>query len=141
MHNQREELMQTARIGKEALVRVPNRMGVLTHVAKIVSDKGVDIEAVIATVDGPDAIIRLVTGDHQRTMDTLREHRLEPLESRVVMIEFENRPGALRHITEQLVSENIDLAYVYGTATAGAKKSLLIFSCTNNDRAVVVLNE
>lgn len=133
--------MQTARIGKEALVRVPNRMGVLTHVAKIVADKGVDIEAAIATVDGPDAIIRLVTGDHQRTMDTLREHRLEPLESRVVMIEATNRPGLLRHITEQLVSENIDLTYLYATAATGAGKSLIIFATNNNDRAVVVLNE
>lgn len=133
--------MQTARIGKEALVRVPNRMGVLTHVAKIVSDKGVDIEALIGTVEGADAVIRLVTGDHQRTMDTLREHRLEPLEARVVTIEATNRPGLLRHITEQLASENIDLTYVYATAATGAKKSLVIFSCTNNDRAVVVLNE
>lgn len=133
--------MQTARIGKEVVVQVPNRMGALTHVAKIVSDKGVDIEAAIATVDGTDAIIRLVTGDHQRTMDTLREHRLNPLESRVVMIEMANKPGSLRHITEQLASENIDLTYLYGTAAAGAGKSLVIFSSTNNDRAVVALNE
>lgn len=133
--------MKTARIGKEAVVKVPNRMGVLNQVARIVSDKGIDIEATVATVDGADAIIRLVTSDHLRTMDALREHRLNPLEARVVMIELANRPGLLRHITERLVSENIDLAYLYATALPGTDKCLVIFASTNNDRAVVVLSE
>lgn len=133
--------MQTARIGKEALVRVPNRMGALTRVAKIISDEGIDIEAIIATAEDSEAVIRLVTGNHQRTMDTLRGHGLNPLESRVVTIEVPNRPGSLRHITDRMVSENIDLGYLYATATAGAEKCLVIFASNNNDRAVVVLNE
>ncbi len=133
--------MRTASIGKEAVVQVPNRMGALTQVARIVSDKGIDIQAAVATVDGADAIIRLVTNDHQRTMDALREHNLNPLEARVVMVEVANRPGLLRHITERLVSENLDLAYFYATATTAAEKCLVIFASSNNDRAVVVLNE
>jgi hypothetical protein len=133
--------MKTAGIGKEAVVQVPNRMGAMAQVAKILSDKGIDIKAAIATVDGSNAVIRLVTGDHLRTMDALRENALNPLEARVVMIEAANRPGVLRHVTERLVSENIDLNYLYATATAGADKSLVIFASTNNDRAVVVLNE
>lgn len=133
--------MKTARIGKEAVVQVPNRMGVLTRVARLVSDKGIDIQAVVATVDGSDAIIRLVTDDHLRTMDVLRENDLKPQEARVVVVELANRPGLLRHITERLVSENLDLAYLYGSATTGADKCLVIFASNNNDRAVVVLNE
>lgn len=139
--NRKEERMQTARIGKEAVVQVPNRMGMLTRVARLVSDKGIDIQAVVATVDGTDAIIRLVTDDHQRTMDVLRENNLNPQEARVVVVEVANRPGLLRHIAERLVSENLDLAYLYGSATTAAEKCLVIFASNNNDRAVVVLNE
>lgn len=133
--------MSTARIGKEAVVQVPNRMGALTQVAKIVSDKGIDIAAAIATVEGANAMIRLVTGDHQRTMDALRERGLNPLETRVVLIEAANRPGVLRHLTEVLASERIDLNYLYATVATGADKSLIIFASTNNDRAVVVMND
>lgn len=133
--------MTKTRIGKEAVVRVANRIGVLTQVAKIVSDKGIDIEAAVATLEGDDAIIRLITNDHLRTMDALREHQLSPMEARVVVVELPHRPGMLRHITAKLASENIDLAYLYGTTIAGADKSLVILSSTNNDRAVVVLNE
>ena len=133
--------MRTARIGKEAVVQVPNRMGALTRVARFVSDKGIDIQAVVATVEGTDAIVRLVTDDHLRTMDALRENNLNPVEARVVMVEVANRPGLLRHITERLVSENIDLAYLYASATTASEKCLVIFATSNNDRAVVVLNE
>ena len=89
--------MRTASIGKEAVVQVPNRMGALTQVARIVSDKGIDIQAAVATVDGADAIIRLVTNDHQRTMDALRGHNLNPQEARVVMVEGESAGIAAAH--------------------------------------------
>ena len=133
--------MQTARIGKEAVVQVPNRMGVLHHVMRLVSDKGINIQAAVATLDGADAVVRLVTEDHLRTMDALREHDLDPQEARVVLVEVPSRPGLLRHITEQLLTENLDLAYLYATASADAGKCLVVFATTNNDRAVLVMNE
>jgi hypothetical protein len=133
--------MKTARIGKEAVVQVPNRMGMLNRVARLMSDKGIDIQAVVATLDGTDAVIRFVTDDHQRTMDVLRANDLNPQEARVVLVEVDNRPGLLRHVTERLIAENLDLAYLYASATANAEKCLLVFASNNNERAVVVLNE
>ena len=69
--------MIKARMAKEAIVRINNRMGVLAQVTKSLADMGLNIEAVIATVEGGDAIIRMVTGDHQRTVDALRDQRLD----------------------------------------------------------------
>ena len=92
--------MIKARMAKEAIVRMNNRIGVLAQVAKSLADKGLNIEAVIATVEGTDAVIRMVTGDHQRTVDALREQRLEVQEAKVVVAEVEHRPGLLREITE-----------------------------------------
>lgn len=133
--------MKTATIGKEAVVQVPNRMGMLNRVARLVSDKGIDIRAVVATLDGSDAVIRLVTDDHLRTMDVLRENNLNPQEARVVLVEVNNRPGLLRHITERLTNENLDLAYLYASATTAAEKCLVVFASNNNDHAAVLLNE
>ena len=74
--------MIKARMAKEAIVRINNRMGVLAQVTKNLADMGLNIEAVIATVEGTDAVIRMVTGDHQRTVDALRDQRLEVQEAR-----------------------------------------------------------
>ena len=131
--------MIKARMAKEAIVRINNRMGVLAQVTKSLADMGLNIEAVIATVEGGDAIIRMVTGDHQRTVDALRDQRLGVQEARVVVAEVEHRPGLLREITDKLARQHIDLSYLYGTAAGD--KCLVVFSSTNNDWAVKVLNE
>lgn len=47
----------------------------------------------------------------------------------------------LRHVTEKLAAQGIDLYHLYATATADQEKGLVIFSSTNNDRAVVLLNQ
>jgi hypothetical protein len=126
-------------MAKEAIVRTNNRPGALARVTKSVADKGINIEAVIATVDGADAVIRLVTSDHQRTINTLREQQLEVQETKVVVVEALHRPGLLQHITEKLARENMDLFYLYATA-AEADKCLIVLSSSNNEWAVMLLN-
>jgi hypothetical protein len=126
-------------MAKEAIVRINNQPGALARVTKSVADKGINIEAVIATAEGADAVIRLVTSDHQRTVNTLREQQLEVQETKVVVVEALHRPGLLQHITEKLAKENVDLFYLYATA-AEVDKCLVVLSSTNNEWAVMVLN-
>jgi len=131
--------MIKARMTKEVIVRMNNRIGVLAQVTKSLADMGINIEAVIGTLEGADVVIRMVTGDHQRTLDALRDQRLEVQEARVVAAEIAHRPGLLREITEKLARQHIDLTYLY--ATAAGEKCLVILSSTNNDWAVKVLND
>jgi hypothetical protein len=69
----------------------------------------------------------------------LREQHLEVQETKVVVVEALHRPGLLQHITEKLARENMDLLYLYATA-AEVDKCLVVFSSTNNEWAVMVLN-
>lgn len=131
--------MTKARMAQEAEVRMPNRVGALAEVSKIIADKGIDILAVVAWSEGEDAVIRMVTSDHLRAMDAFRAHDLKPNESRIVITEVPHKPGMLRHITELLAKEKIDLAYLYATA-ADHDKSLVALASSNNDHAVVLLN-
>jgi len=93
--------MIKARMAKEAIVRMNNRMGVLAQVTKSLADMGLNIEAVIATVEGAEAVIRIVTSDHQRTVDALRDQRLEVQEARVVVAEVEHLFFILTATTEK----------------------------------------
>ena len=131
--------MLKAKLAKEAIVRLNNRTGVLAQVTKNIAEKGINLEAVIATVNGADAVIQLVSSDHQRMMDSLREQQLEAQEARVILVEGENRPGLLQLITEKLARENIDVLYLYATAV-NVDKCLVVLSSVNNDWAVMVLN-
>ena len=131
--------MIKAKMAKEAIVRITNRTGALAQVTKSIAEKGINVEAVIATVDGADAVIQLVSSDHQRIMDSLCEQQLEAQEDKVILVEGEHRPGLLQIITEKLARENIDVLYLYATAV-DVDKCLVVLSSTNNEWAVMVLN-
>jgi hypothetical protein len=131
--------MIKAKMAKEAIVQVNNQTGVLAKVAKCIAEKSVKLEAVIATASGTDAVIQLVSNEHQRMMDALREQHWEVEEARVILAEGENRAGLLQYITERLAKENIDVLYLYAT-TVNVDKCLVVLSTVNNEWAVMVLN-
>jgi hypothetical protein len=131
--------MIKAKLAKEAIVRLNNRTGVLAEVAKSITDKGIKLEAIIATVGGTDAIIQVVSNEHLRMMDVLREQHWEVQEAKVILVECENRAGQLQFITEKLAQENIDVLYLYAT-TVKADQCLVVLSTVNNEWAVMVLN-
>jgi len=129
--------MLTARIAKEIVVRVPNRIGTLAQISKLVADKGFDLSAVCAFVEGKDAVIRLITEDNLRVSDALVENGFSLAEKEVVVVEVPHRPGMLRRVTEDMARADVDLVHMY--ATAVGDRSLLVFSSSNNERALVAL--
>lgn len=133
--------MLKARIAREVVIRLPNHVGLLAQLSKILSDKGIGIDAIGAWIEGNNAIVRLVTEDNLRVMDALRERSYDPREDEVVLTEAAHKPGMVRHIAEKLAENGIDLHHLYGSAAAEQARSLMVFSSTNNGHAMVLLNE
>lgn len=132
--------MLSTRQAKEVIVRMPNEIGALDRMAKAIADKGVNLIATSAWVEGQDAVIRLVTEDNLRVVDTLRGHGLQPREVDVLVVDVAHKPGMLRHVTGKLADAGIDIHHLYATAPAQQDRSLVVFASANNDRAMVVLN-
>lgn len=131
--------MLNARPAKEVVITLQNDVGALNDIAKIVADKGINVLATSNWVEGPRAIVHLVTDDNVRAGDALRAHNYNVREADVVVAEAPHRPGMLRHVTEKLAKEGIDIHHLYATATAAQETCLLVFATANNDRAVVRL--
>jgi hypothetical protein len=125
---------------KEVVVRMENDIGVLDGIAKTIADKGVNILAVSAWVEGAQGIIRLVTDDSVRVMDALRARKYDAREADVLVTEPSHKPGMLRHITEKLAHADIDIHHLYATASTTQGQCLVVFATANNDRAMVLLN-
>ena len=132
--------MMTAKAGKEIVLTVRNEIGVLANLAKALADKGINILAASAWVQGENGVIHLVTDDNLRATETLRPKGYQPRESDVVLTEVPHKPGMLRHLTESLAKEGVDIHHLYATAAAEAGNCLIVFSSANNDRAIVLLN-
>jgi hypothetical protein len=129
-----------ATFGKEIVLRTSNEIGVLADVCKSLSDRGINLLAAVGWVDGVYAVIRLVAEDHIRALDCLRE-RHQPREAGVVLVELNNRVGMLKSITDRLKSEGIDFHHLYASVLLGGEKCLVVFSSSNNERAVVALSQ
>ena len=132
--------MLTTRPAKEVVIRMQNEVGALDKMAKAISDKGANILAVCAWVEGAQAVIRLVTDDSVRVMDTLRAARYEAREADVLVTEAPHKPGMLHRIAARLAQGDIDIHHLYATGSITQEKCLVVFATANNDHALVLLN-
>ena len=132
--------MLKAELGKEILVTVVNDIGVLADITKAVAEKGISILAASCWVEGEKGIIHLVTDDNLRAGDALRKKKLDVKEMKVVLAELPHKPGMLKHLAETLSAAQIDIHHLYASADVNAPKCLLVFSSSDNDRAMVEIN-
>ena len=128
------------RPAKEVVIRIPNAIGTLDVIARTLADKGINILAVSAWVEGAQAVIRLVTDESVRVMDALRSQKYDAREGDVLVTEPAHKPGMLHRITEKLAQAQIDIHHLYATATSSQAQCMVVFSTANNDRAMVLLN-
>lgn len=132
--------MLKARQGKEVVVRTADEIGGLAKFSKIVAERGVNTLAMSAWVEGDEGVIRLVTDDTLRTTEALQEHGYNPEVRDVVLVDTPHKPGALRHLTDTLAEEKIDLTHLFASATIRQDECLVVFNSSNNDHAIVLLN-
>jgi len=132
--------MLKTRPAKELIVRMENEVGAFDTLARTISEKGANILAVSAWVEGARAVLHFVTDDNVRVADTLRALHYEAREADVLVTEAPHKPGMLHHITEKLAQSDIDIHHLYATASITQEKCLLVFATANNDRAMVLLN-
>ncbi len=132
--------MLRAQIGKELVVCSADEIGVLASLAKVLSERGINIQAMGAWVDDGMGTMRLVTDDHLRASEALA-NRFEVSEAMVIMIEVEHKPGILRTLSDTLAGERINVTHLYASAAAGQGNCLVVLNTSDNERALVLLND
>jgi len=112
----------------------------LAKLTKVVAERGVNVLAVNLWVEDAETVIRLVVDDTLRTMDVLRDHGFRPQERSVVLVDAAHRPGILRHLTDTLGKENIELSHLFASATLEQEVCLVVLNSSDNERAITLLN-
>jgi len=132
-------MIKSAKLEKEIAVTVINKIGVLADMSKLLTEHGINIVAVAGYGTEKEAKIMLVTEDSLRASDALRKAGYKSLEeNEVVLLELENKPGALKHITAGLASEGIDIKQIYGTTCSGSCPARIVLSTNNNEKTLVI---
>ena len=123
-------MIKNAEMGKELVLTVPNKMGTMSNVSKVLADHGINIEGVAGYAMGNEAKIMIVADDVLRAGEALKKAGFKAIETKeVVVVELENKPGALKSLSARLMDAKIDIRYIYGTTCSGGCAAMESIAC------------
>ncbi len=134
-------MIQSVKMGKELVVISENKVGVLSKVAKILADRGINIIAISAQAAGGVALMNLITEDPVRTKDLLAQKGFKVQENGALLLEVEDKPGVLMQLTKKLAAKKVNILNVYGSASAAYGPCVLALSTDNNQKALTALQK
>jgi hypothetical protein len=131
-------MIKNANLGKEIVVTTENKVGVLANMSKILADHGINIEGVAGYAMNNEAKIMLLVDDTLRAKEALQKAGYKNMkEHEVVVVDLENKPGALKSISAKLAAEKIDINYTYGTACPEGCPARIVLATSENEKALV----
>jgi hypothetical protein len=120
-------------------VSMENTPGQLGRLCRVLAQAGVNIRGVSVADAADVSIIRLVVNDPKAAQSALREAGLCVVAQNVLIVDLEDKPGALEDMAFRLGEAGINVQYVYGTSDGGKGGTRLVLGVTEVDRAKQVL--
>lgn len=117
-----------------------NKPGTLARVCEALSAAKINIYAVTTSDTIDHSVVRMVVSDPRDALLLFEEHGTLVVESEVLLIEGDNRPGTLARICNRLGEAGVNIEYCYCATPPSAKKGLLILRVSNPKKAMKALN-
>jgi hypothetical protein len=128
-------------IAKQLSVFLANKPGTLAEVCDELARAEINIFALTISDTADHSVVRMVVSDPQKALGIFEERGVLTVQSKVVMIENSNKPGALAKIAARLAKAKINIEYAYLATSPGAKKGLLILRTEDTKKALKVLTK
>lgn len=127
-------------VRKQLTVSWQNRAGELANVCRVLSDAGINIEALATAEAGEYGAVRLVVGDVGMARQVFHEAQVAHTTIDVFVIELPNRAGSLADIAGRLSEEKINIEYFYSAVAPGVDRALGVFKVSDPWRADEITN-
>ena len=128
-------------IAKQLSVFLANKPGMLAEVCDELAEAEINIFALTISDTADHSVVRMVVNDHEKALQIFEERGVLTVESKVLMIENDNRPGALAKISKRLAKAKINIEYAYLATSPKAKVGLLVMRVDDTKRALKVLSK
>lgn len=133
--------MRNARIVEQLAIFIANRPGTLAELCDALAEERVNIYGLTVSDTVDHAAVRMVVSDTRKAIALLESRGTLVLESEVLMIENDNRPGSLSKIARELAAARINIEYAYLASMPSAKKGLLILRLSDVRKAFRLLSK
>jgi hypothetical protein len=128
-------------IVQQLAVFLENKPGALAAVCDALSEAKINIFGLTVSDTTDHAVVRMVVSNTEKAMGLFESHGTLVVESDVLMIQNDNKPGSLSRIANALSARKINIDYGYLASMPSAKKGLLILRVTDAKRALAVLKK
>jgi len=119
----------------EIFVVLENRPGTLGELCAHLAENKINIEAIGVFQDTAKLFVRNLN----KAVKVLTRLEYETEVRDVLLIELENRPGALADVTSTLGNRGINVEYCYATMTQKGNKASVILDVNDIERALKIL--
>jgi len=129
------------RIVEQLAVFLENKPGALAVVCDALSAAKINIFGLTVSDTTDHAVVRMVVSNTARAMGLFESHGTLVVESDVLMIQNDNKPGSLSRIAHALSAKKINIDYGYLASMPSAKRGLLILRVTDPKKALAILKK
>jgi hypothetical protein len=129
----------SVRIVEQLAVFLANKPGTLAEVCDALAADRVNIYGLTISDTVDHAVVRMVVSDTRKALAIFEARGTLVVETDVIMVENDNKPGSLSRIASILATHKINIEYAYLASMPTAKKGLLILRVQDPNRALKVL--
>jgi hypothetical protein len=137
-------MIKRVTIGEEIVITTRNKVGLLADISAMLANHGVNVESALGYEAGSTAKLMLVTNANLVIVGELKKTKKykSVKETEVVMVELEDKPGALKVVTTELKQAGIDIKYVYVTSPSHpGGSSRMVLQTSDNEEAMALLSK
>lgn len=126
---------------KQISVFVENKPGRMADIAEILTDNGINIEA-LSIADTTDfGILRMIADKYNEAVAALKAAGITVRVTDVVGVPIEDKPGGLSKILSALDEKGISIEYLYAFPARNCKEAWLVLSTDRPEDTINALNE
>jgi hypothetical protein len=135
-------MIKRVTLGEELVITVKNKIGLMAEISEMLANRGINIESALGYESGKTAKLMLVTTANIAIISDLKRKYKSVKETEVVMVELEDRPGAMKVVTTELKKAKIDIAYLYVTSPSRpGGSSQMVIQTSDNEKAMAFLSK
>jgi len=128
------------RIVEQLAIFTANKPGTLAEVCDELAAGRVNIYGLTISDTVDHAVVRMVVSDTRKALALFEARGTLVVESDVLMIENDNKPGSLSRIARILSTHKINIEYAYLASLPTAKRGLLILRVNDPKKALRCLS-
>lgn len=126
---------------KQISIFLENSPGRLYEATKALGDANINLRSLsICDVSGF-GVLRILVSDVAKARSIIMEKQLPARVDEVVAAEISDTPGSLAKTIKTLMENKVNVDYMYALAGTSSGKAVMVFSFSDNDLAIKLLQE